>query len=263
MKWLFLFSFSFFLSCPGLIQAPPAPVGSGIPINDVPTPSNPDQKTETETKTTDAVTLPSLYEEWGLVTCLKSEEIEKDYQAFTSSLKEFLSTSTNPATQTWWVKCNHKDKAFTDWKGGFFIRGKVTFENRKIFQTENTTQNLTPTQSSHIELHITEHSNERLVIKPLILSLKQYSNSSINGNNVYLTFKDKNGEITLSGTIKLKNINNAKKKEPVISGTMSFNNLVRFNGTTPGSSGQIGPFHIRACSFLDCKQKTNSLPEGI
>ena len=249
MKWLFLFSFSFFLSCPGLIQAPPATHGSGIPIG-TPTTTTPTTPTDVPKKNkpdTDSMTLLSEYE-WGVVKCATNEI--KDIEVFNEALRELLSTSLDPASPKWqdkWVKCN---LAYDDWKGNFLIRGNVTFENRKKFQPKNQTQNLTPTESSYIELHIISHHNKPLTEYPIKLEIGKYTDSSINGNNINLTFKDDKGEVNLVGTVD----KNERENVLTISGSMSFNNYVRFNGSTPGSRGSLGLFEIRVCSFLDCVQ---------
>ena len=266
MKWLFLCSLFLFLSCPGLIQAPPAQPGSGIPIgsgnqdpnnpadpnnnlypghpnapgdpNNPANPNNPNNPNNQDLP----VTLPSD-RQWGLVRC---DERSWPYLEFNKQLKNFLSTSNDPNRMNWWVKCDFTDQRFKNWKGGVFIRGKISFQRDK-FNPVSESQNLHSFgRSSHLEIHIVDHL-QKTVITPIRMQLAELS-SSISGNNVTLVFKDEKGEITLKGTVN----KNPKINDFTVSGDMTFINYVDYKGVSRKYGGFLGYFEIPACSFLDC-----------
>ena len=257
MKWCFLCSIFFFLSCPGLIQAPSAKPGSGIPIgsgsqdtnNNLSPPGDPNasgnsndpSSPENQKNQNLPFTLPSD-RQWGLVRCdgnsLKTDE-------FNSNVKNFLSTSHDPNKMAWWVKCNFNDTRFRDWKGGVFIRGQVYFQGNK-FNPVSQSQNLILAEQSYIEIHIVDHI-QNTVVNPIKMQIVNLS-SSISASNVNLVFKDIKGEVALKGAVK----RNQKINDFTISGGMSYVNYINFRGTKSNYGGFIGLFEIPACSFLSC-----------
>ena len=282
MKLCFLCSILFFLSCPGLIQAPSAKPGSNIPIgtgsqtpnnnllpenpiekyishcekisqtpNNNLLPGNLSNKLKGQQNQNTAITLPSN-RQWGLVRCdgksLKTE-------AFNSNVKNFLSTSNDPGRMAWWVKCNFNDSKFKNWKGGVFIRGQVFVQSNK---SNPESQQLIPTEkSSYIEIHILDHI-EGIVINPIRMQIVKLS-SSISKNTVTLVFKDDKGEVTLKGIVN----KNSKINAFTISGNMFYLNYVDHAGTKTNYSGFLGYFEIPVYSFLSCDNRLTAPPQGL
>ena len=250
-KWLFLCSMFLFVSCPGLLQAPPATPGSNIPItlNPTPSPQLPNNLNPNNNQDTDNLTLPKD-REWGIATCYKDQTLNTE--EFNKRLKLFLSASINPNKMNWWVRCDFKTKEYKEWKGGVYLKGTVSFE-RGAFNPQDQSQSLKPKEGD-IEIHILDSNGN--IIRPNPQNLKnEYirmrivpSLSSITGTNVNLVFKDTKGQITLNGPVKW----NEKRQEYVISGDLSFTNYTSFNGLGQFYKGQIGYFGIPACSFLTC-----------
>ena len=271
VKWFLLCSFFLFLSCPGLVQAPPAKPGSGIPIapgsndssnvlndpnalypghpndpNDPNNLNNPNQKNL-------PITLPSD-RQWGLIRCDKDSWT---WENFNQQFKNFLSTSSDPARMNWWLKCDFNDERFKDWKGGVFIKGKTAFQRGK-FNPESQSQSLAPSANSYLEIHLVDHLG-KTVIKPIKMSIDELS-SSINGNNISLLFKDSKGEVTLEGNIS----KSLKINDWTISGKATFINYVSYTGNSRQKyGGFLGYFEIPACSFLDCDRQQLSSPRGL
>lgn len=271
MKWYFLCSIFFFLSCPGLIQAPPAAPGSGIPIgssgsqdfnsslfpkdpNALGNPNDPNSPNDPENQKNQnlPITLPSN-RQWGLVRC---DGKSLTTEAFNSNVKSFLSTSSDPRGMTWWVKCDFNNKAFKIWEGGVFIKGQVFFQRNK-FNPNSQSQNLNPVErSSYIEIHIIDHIGQP-VINTIRMGLVKLS-SSIQGQTATLVFKDEKGEVTLEGTVN----KNPKINDFTLSGNMSYLNYVDYSGTRLRYGGFLGYFAIPACSFLSC-DNSRIAPQGL
>lgn len=255
MKQLFLFIFFlFFVSCPGLIQAPPAEPGSGIPIGiDKLTPIHPEDQENPGNNQNPPLNLP-LNRKWGLVSC---EGLENwDFKKFSDTLGRFLSTSADPSSRNWWIKCDFNNPSYKNWKGGFFIRGGVAFQTGK-FNPESQSQNLIPSSSSHLEIHLVDYLG-KTVINPIKMNINELS-SSITGTNVDFIFKDQKGEVHLQGTAQ----RNPKINDWTIKGQMSFKNYIYYNSSQVGESGFLGYFEIPACSFLDCERQLSSPPQGL
>ncbi len=67
---------------------------------------------------------------------------------------------------------------------------------------------------------------------------------TIQGTTAQLQFSDAYGTITMNGTVDVPNNN--------FTGTMTFDNNVLFDGTSPGHAGTLGQFTIPLCSFFVC-----------
>ena len=277
MKWFFLSSLFLFLSCPGLIQAPPAKPGSGIPIssagyspvipldpnnplynlNDPNNPNNPNNPNDSNNSDDpDTQNLPITLtsdRNWGLVWC---DEQSWSTENFNEQIRSFLSTSYNPKDMKWWIKCNFNDERFKIWKGGVFIRGRVSFQTGR-FNPNSPTQNLSPSLGSSLQIHILDSKGNE-VIKPITMNINPLS-SSLTGNNIILVFKDEKGEVTLNGTAN----ENKKIKDFTISGNMEFINYIDHLGQSRRFGGFLGYFEIPACSLLDCDRRSTASPESL
>ena len=266
MRWIFLLLSFLLLSCEGLTQAPPAIPGSGIPVKSstpaipgsgIPVKSSPDPAVTpaaTAQENPDGPSSASLPtdRQWGLVRC--SNQDNWNTNTFNEQIRLFLSTSTNPNTINFYVKCNWTEE-YKDWQGGFFIKGNVNFENG-VFNPQSTSQNLTISPSSYIELHIVSHRGINSVepIKMNIVSQRSRINS-----NVQLVFKDDKGEISLTGSVKM----NDNIKDFTISGDISFTNLINWDGRPEITTGPLGWFEIPACSFLQCSHSSTTKTPGL
>ncbi|MBC6415392.1 MAG: hypothetical protein GDA46_03265 [Bdellovibrionales bacterium] len=259
MRWGFVLSLSLFLSCPGLIQAPPATPGSNIPVisnssphnilsesNKIPSDSNLDKTILPEDR------------QWGVIIC--SDEEPWNTSAFNNSIREFLSTSVDPISiSSFYIRCSYSE-TYKNWKGGFFIKGKIHFSGQRFNPRASNLQGLKPDSNSYIELHITTHLGRQLItpLKMIIVPLK----SSITPSNITLVFKDQKGEISLSGSVKF----NEKIKDFVLSGDLNFTNFTDWRGSKTTKSGFLGWFNIPLCSFLECSSQislSKSLPSGL
>ena len=216
-----------------LINAPPAVVGSGIPITTEPPPLNEENPIPQEPKTT-----------WGVVKCNNSQE---SITAFNAQVKAFLSASMNP-NSIQWVKCAYT-KEWESWKGGFFIRGKVSFENQALLDPRSYLQNLSVSSNSYLELHITNQLTGELVRKPPIGMKIDSLETTINPPSAKLVFKDLKGKITMEGRFQQKENTN------VFEGSLHFQNNTDWKGSPQGAQGTIGLFSISTCSLFDCKKQ--------
>ena len=246
MKWSFLFSPLLLLSCSGLIQAPPATPGSKIPIQPSPnsnTINTPSTTAQINLKELSVASLPKD-RKWGLVKCADSDQEDWNTTAFNEQIRTFLSASANPSTMNFYVRCNWTE-AYKEWKGGFFIKGSVSFQNGD-FNPQSTSQNLTIDANSYIELHIVSHL-DRSVISPIKMNIETLESNILN-SNINLVFKDDKGKISLIGSVKM----NDNIKDFTISGDISFTNFIDWSGTPQNTTGPLGWFEIPACSFLKC-----------
>ncbi|MCZ0931890.1 MAG: hypothetical protein OXJ52_01900 [Oligoflexia bacterium] len=225
-------------------QAPPAPVGSGLPINYHPNnPNLPQPPNPTETETDPA---PNPLADFGDVRCHSSQVTQ-----FNNQVRNFLSTSTDPASIRQIVKCSSAPQ----WKGGFFIRGKVHFGGQK-FNTQSPSQNLTVSQNSYLEIHIVDTNNRPVIRPPIRMSIEPYA-SAVQGQGATLVFQDKKGKVFLNGSVAPD-----KNNRPIFSGAFEFENSTVWNGSSQGLSGQLGTFKIPACRFFDCAS-SQPLPESL
>jgi len=73
----------------------------------------------------------------------------------------------------------------------------------------------------------------------------QKARGQLVGNQAQITFYDSYGEITLNGFL-----NSAGS---TFDGSISYDNNVNFDGSTPGAAGTLGSFSIPVCSFFSCQ----------
>ena len=224
-----------------LRQAPPAVVGSGLPIghnSNLPPSSNSMELPETNPNS-------NPLKDFGDVRCHSTQVTQ-----FNNQVRNFLSTKSNPHKAQYIVDCSGNEQ----WKGGFFIRGKVHFAGHQKFDTQSSNQNLTISQNSYIEIHIVDINNRPVTKQPIQIKIEPYA-SAVQGQNANLVFQDPNGKVFLNGSVEFDSQN-----RPLFSGTFEFENSITWNGSSPGLSGQLGSFRIPACRFFDCAEQ---LPESL
>ena len=258
MKFLLIISVFLFTACGEWFrQAPPATVGSGIPINSNPNynPNNNPGTTQLSdpngTETAPEST-PDPIKDFGDVRCHSSQVTQ-----FNQQVRNFLSTSFNPNQARYTIKCSNVPQ----WKGGFFLRGKVYFNGQK-FDTQSSNQNLTVSPNSHLEIHIVDITGRPVTHggQPIRMNIEPHA-SWIQGQDATLVFQDQNqqgkalGKVSLNGAVAPDQNNRL-----IFSGTFEFENFTAWNGSSQGLSGSLGTFKIPACRFLDC---ADSLPEAL
>ena len=249
MKFLLILLAFFFTACGDMLRtAPPATVGSGIPITSTPsypnsTPSQNPAGTETN---------PSPLPEFGDVRCHSSQATQ-----FNQQVRNFLSASSDPNQAQYIIKCSQTQKG----KGGFFIRGKVYFGGQK-FDTQSHTQNLTVSQNSHLEIHIIDINGRPATRSGQLIKMNiEPHASAIRGQDATLAFQDQNtagqalGKVFLNGSVEPDKYN-----RPIFSGTFEFENFIAWDGSLSDISGTIGAFKIAACRFFEC---ASTLPESL
>ena len=237
MKFIFIASILFLTACGDWIQqAPPATIGSGIPIDYNP---NFNQNSENTNQNSDSDTKPApQLSEWGDVRCHSSQ-----VNHFNQQVRSFLSTSFNPNQARYTIKCS----PVKDWKGGFFLRGKVHFDRQK-FDTQSQNQNLTASQNSYLEIHIVDITGRAQTQngQPVRMDIDPYA-STVQGQNASLVFRDQKGKVFLNGSVEPNEHN-----QLIFTGTFEFQNFTTWNGSNQGHSGSIGIFTISACHFFEC-----------
>lgn len=74
----------------------------------------------------------------------------------------------------------------------------------------------------------------------------RFGNASgvITGNQAQITFSDTYGSVTLQGYI--------NTQTSTFDGVASYDNNIRWDGTSPGSAGNFGNFSVPLCSFFAC-----------
>ncbi|MCY4321466.1 MAG: hypothetical protein OXC37_03555 [Bdellovibrionaceae bacterium] len=229
MKFILVFLLIFSIACSDVFRtAPPANVGSGIPIV---YPTNNDQNSTTQDNS-------DSLSEFGDVRCHSSQANQ-----FNQQVRNFLSTSFDPNRANYIIKCASNQQ----WKGGFFIRGKVYFGDQK-FNNQSNSQNLTVLQNSYLEIHIVDVNNNPITGqgKPIKMNIDTYS-STIRGQNANLVFQDTKGKVFLNGSVGFDNENRS-----LFSGTFEFQNFQTWDGSSSGLSGTLGQFRISACRFFEC-----------
>lgn len=212
--------------------APPASLVLGPPAGSNPIGSNP----TTENNPTQA---PAKLSNFGDVRCHSDQ-----HGMFNEQIKKFLSTSFNPSNARYTVKCAAKSPQ--TWKGGFFIKGQVSFRDEK-FDAQSQNQSLTAEQNSFLELHIADITG-RSVIHPIKMNIDTYA-SVVQGQNASLVFRDQKGKVFLNGSVKPN-----KHNQLIFTGAFEFENFVNWTGSTEGYKGSIGTFTISACHFFDCSE---------
>ena len=237
MRFFLIISVFSLLACSAFRQAPPATVGSGIPIGSRPNPY-PQQATP-------AVATPNTatQQDFGVVKCHSSQATQ-----FNNQVRNFLSTSADPNQAQYLVKCANTPQ----WKGGFFIKGKVYFDGQK-FSAQSRSQNLAVSQNSYLEIHIVSTTG-RPVTPTIKMQIEPFA-SAVRGQDATLVFQDNKGKVFLNGTVA-----QDEKNGLLFSGTFEFQNFTAWNGSSQGLSGTIGTFAIPACRFFDCAQ---TLPQNL
>ena len=248
MRFFLAVLFLFSTACSELFrQAPPAAVGSGISTGlnkahtqQQPPPSQTDpEKTKTKSETIEPLT------DFGGVRCHSSQVTQ-----FNNHVRNFLSTSNDPNQAKYFVDCSGNQ----NWKGGFFIRGKVEFSGQK-FDPQSQSQDLTAAQNSYLEIHIVD-INGRNVSPTIRMNIDSYA-SAFEGQNVSLVFQDSKGRVLLNGSVEKDSQNRL-----IFSGSFEFENSITWTGSNQGLSGTLGFFKIAACQFFDCASST-ALPDSL
>ena len=228
------------IGCDALRPAPPATVGSGLPIYSNPTDTATVSSMPNQPKPTDTAT-----QDFGVVKCHSSQ-----VNQFNNQVRNFLSTSSDPTQAQYIVDCANTPQ----WKGGFFIKGKIDFEGLEFFDTQSYNQNLTISRNSYLEIHIVSTTG-RPVIPTIKMGIETFA-SAIRGQDASLVFQDQKGKVFLNGTV-----SNNEKNGLLFSGTFEFENFTTWDGSNQGLSGAIGTFTIPACRFFECESQT--LPESL
>ena len=240
MKFIFIASLFLLTACQNWIRtAPPATVGSGIPIGyggpqDYPPPS------QTEEPEQESEPIPPQGN-FGDVRCHSSQ-----FEHFNQQIRNFLSTSFDPNQARYTIKCSKVDNR----KGGFFIQGKVSFNGQK-FDPQSQSQNLTVSSNSYLEIHIVDITGraQTQAGQAIRMNIDSYA-SIIRGQDASLVFKDTKGKVLLNGSISAN-----KHNQLVFTGQFEFQNFTTWNGSSQGYQGAIGTFRIPACRFFDCEEQ--------
>jgi hypothetical protein len=80
------------------------------------------------------------------------------------------------------------------------------------------------------------------LIPPFIFGQAQ---GQIMGNQAQITFSDRYGQVTLQGYLNMQNNS--------FEGTISYDNNISIDGSTPGAAGTLGNFSVPICAFFACQ----------
>ena len=253
-----------FIGCPDMLRSPPpATPGSGIPLQIAPPPQQ-------------LASTPVEVSKWGSLNC-GNEDNQDNRKIFMVNLGHFLQTSAEGCNilknrPNFFVRCVWT-KEFDHIKGGFFIRGEVSFENQALLDLKANSQTLVAKRNSYLETHILEAHTGQELIKPIgypINIIETYINPP---SSIRLVFEDNQGKVILAGGILYptppahnnptsdnqdpQNNNLAPKPNlpPMFSGQFEYENKSNCEGSLGGKyRGTIGNFRIPACGLFDCKK---------
>ena len=157
---------------------------------------------------------------------------------FTEEVKKFLSTARDPG-QLGPVGCLENQS------GGFFIKGRVNFENggRLNLSALNQPLTISPQSSIEITIEFTHHESIRIPPMPIVAHL-----SRLNGRTAVLTFEDSKGRVTLDGEIRQNDKGLVTFSAPFV----YINHIYLGDPNRAGMKGTIGLFEIQACDLFDC-----------
>ena len=222
MRFLIIPASLFLFSCQGLL--PPIWPGNNIPPINISGPTPPSLPTSPiSLAPTTGI---------GVIKCQHANQTD----SFNKNLRALLSTNINPQE----IVGNHA--CTKERPGGVFFRGQVI--TSKPFEPNGFNQDLIiEPENSYIEFHFETFSPNTRNIAPIVL---KYTYGTVQEQQVFLTFEDNKGEIHLDGQITHKN------GQTLLTGIVRFKNYQTWEGKSPGYSGVLGDFAIKACDFFKC-----------
>lgn len=97
---------------------------------------------------------------------------------------------------------------------------------------------------SQIIIQVFDQANQYGQVPPIPPLRFSSASGMISGNQVQVTFSDTYGSVTLQGYI--------NTPANTFDGYASYDNNVRWDGSSPGSAGNLGNFTVPLCNFFVC-----------
>lgn len=129
---------------------------------------------------------------------------------------------------------------------GVFLAGRVELQSGVLNVNSSTQMNIRSDSTLVIAVYdeyTGRTAQDGKKVEPFSFDYTQAS-GTVSGNTVRsLTFTGPKGSVTLNGSF----------NSQYFRGTISYDNSVRYDGSTPGAAGTLGDFEVPTCQFFRCQ----------
>ncbi len=125
---------------------------------------------------------------------------------------------------------------------GIRFGGRVSVTNGSIRTYDGT--NAVIHSSSTMTIQVIDQAAQSRQTPPLPAVQFRQAQGQLMGNQAQITFGDAHGSITFAGVL--------NTTANTFEGYVSYDNNIRWDGSSPGSAGSLGNFSVPLCSFFVC-----------